>query len=223
VTLHEIADRLRAARRKSEVVATLMDTVPAFVGADGTGVYEFGRGGKLTLDSAGVSSAAVHRYLDCMSSGCFADPLLNTALERSEAVADQSVSDDAAWRPLFNETARPFGYRHLAIAPVIIFDGSAAISCLRSAGARAFSERELLRLMSVSLWSSSALTRLQHSDAPDLTARQREVVELVLRGLTNREIAALLQISANTVKKHLKDIFFRHGISRRAELATLFR
>jgi DNA-binding NarL/FixJ family response regulator len=51
-----------------------------------------------------------------------------------------------------------------------------------------------------------------------LTPRQQQVVELVLQGLTNREIAAALRIEEYTVKVHLRDIFYRLKIQRRTSL-----
>ena len=51
-----------------------------------------------------------------------------------------------------------------------------------------------------------------------LTPRQQQVVELVLRGLSNREIAAELRIEEYTVKVHLRDIFYRLKIQRRTSL-----
>jgi len=54
-----------------------------------------------------------------------------------------------------------------------------------------------------------------------LTARQLEITELAARGRTNAELSATLGISENTVKKHLKDIFRRLGVSNRTELAAV--
>jgi len=55
-----------------------------------------------------------------------------------------------------------------------------------------------------------------------LTARQRELAQLAARGRTNAELSAALEISENTVKKHLKDIFARVCVSNRTQLAVLF-
>lgn len=52
-----------------------------------------------------------------------------------------------------------------------------------------------------------------------LTAREMQVLELVERGLTNKEIAAELEIRAGTVKIHLKHIFEKTGIHGRYGLA----
>jgi DNA-binding CsgD family transcriptional regulator len=53
-----------------------------------------------------------------------------------------------------------------------------------------------------------------------LTAREREVGDLVSRGLTNREIARDLFLSEKTVESHLSRIFAKLGVSSRAELAA---
>jgi DNA-binding NarL/FixJ family response regulator len=54
-----------------------------------------------------------------------------------------------------------------------------------------------------------------------LTDRQMTIVEKVVRGMTNREIAAGLSISEETVKHHLTQIFNKTGVSGRLELALL--
>jgi len=53
---------------------------------------------------------------------------------------------------------------------------------------------------------------------PKLADREREIALLVVDGLTNREIAAGLSISENTVKTQLKRIFEKLGVNSRALL-----
>jgi DNA-binding CsgD family transcriptional regulator/PAS domain-containing protein len=53
-----------------------------------------------------------------------------------------------------------------------------------------------------------------------LSAREQEIVELVVRGLSNREIAELTSISRNTVKQHLKRVFGKVQVGSRTELAA---
>jgi DNA-binding NarL/FixJ family response regulator len=56
-------------------------------------------------------------------------------------------------------------------------------------------------------------------DAPgleQLTPREREVLGLLIQGLTNRQIAEALLISANTTKKHVDHILQKLGVSTRA-------
>lgn len=54
-----------------------------------------------------------------------------------------------------------------------------------------------------------------------LTSLQRKVAELVADGHSNREAADVLDVSVNTVKYHLKNIYPILGVSNRVELASL--
>jgi len=54
-----------------------------------------------------------------------------------------------------------------------------------------------------------------------LSARQREVLELVAQGLPNERIAARLFISPNTVKFHVRVIYERLGVHNRVEAARV--
>jgi DNA-binding CsgD family transcriptional regulator len=64
---------------------------------------------------------------------------------------------------------------------------------------------------------SKALPRSPLVDARHpCTCREREIVELLRRGLTNKQIAQQLGIMEETVKKHLQHIFDKYGVRRRA-------
>lgn len=56
--------------------------------------------------------------------------------------------------------------------------------------------------------------------AHGLTARERQLVALVLEGLDTRQLAARMFISAYTVKDHLKAVFDKLGVHSRRELVT---
>ncbi|MGH3754090.1 MAG: helix-turn-helix domain-containing protein [Pseudonocardiaceae bacterium] len=56
-----------------------------------------------------------------------------------------------------------------------------------------------------------------------LTHRETEVLDLVVEGLSNDEIAARLAISRRTVEAHLRTLFRKTGVARRAQLAVLYQ
>jgi DNA-binding CsgD family transcriptional regulator len=53
-----------------------------------------------------------------------------------------------------------------------------------------------------------------------LTGQQQEIVRLVAEGYSNREIAARLCVTVNTVRTHLKHIYNVIGVSSRTVLAA---
>jgi len=54
-----------------------------------------------------------------------------------------------------------------------------------------------------------------------LSERERSIAYLVARGMRNREIGSELNISENTVKRHLQSIFSKTGARDRLELAVI--
>jgi DNA-binding NarL/FixJ family response regulator len=63
----------------------------------------------------------------------------------------------------------------------------------------------------------SADSRATRPLPDDLTAREAEVLALIAQGLTNRDIATSLYLSAHTVKTHINRIFAKTGAKTRAE------
>ena len=60
--------------------------------------------------------------------------------------------------------------------------------------------------------------------ATSLTAREQEIAALIAEGLGNQQIGLRLYISENTVKKHVKAIYQKMGVSNRHQLmAELYR
>jgi two-component system nitrate/nitrite response regulator NarL len=56
-----------------------------------------------------------------------------------------------------------------------------------------------------------------------LMAREREILQLLDHGLSNKEIAALLSIQAATVKNHVHNILGKLGVRKRADAAATVR
>jgi DNA-binding CsgD family transcriptional regulator len=62
----------------------------------------------------------------------------------------------------------------------------------------------------------------REGDGGELTPQERRVAVLVSDGLTNREVAARLFVSTNTVETHLRHVFQKLGVRSRTELANRF-
>jgi len=57
----------------------------------------------------------------------------------------------------------------------------------------------------------------------ELLARQREILELVVEGLSNAEIARRLYLSESTIKEHLRAVYKVLGVRNRTEAAKTLR
>jgi two-component system response regulator DesR len=57
-------------------------------------------------------------------------------------------------------------------------------------------------------------------NATPLSPREREVLDLIAEGSTNREIAAVLHLSPHTVKEHTSSLYRKLGAKNRAEAVT---
>jgi DNA-binding CsgD family transcriptional regulator len=66
----------------------------------------------------------------------------------------------------------------------------------------------------------NAESRRQLNASGGLTAREAEILGWVARGCTNAEIAAVLFISPQTVRKHLENIFEKLGVRTRTAAAA---
>jgi two-component system NarL family response regulator len=55
---------------------------------------------------------------------------------------------------------------------------------------------------------------------PDLSARELQVLELIVRGLANKQIGYTLTIAEHTVKNHVKNILSKLGVQDRTQAAT---
>jgi len=53
-----------------------------------------------------------------------------------------------------------------------------------------------------------------------LTARERQILQFVRAGLTNKEVGRHLGIEEDTVKKHLRNMYAKLGVRRRAQMLT---
>ena len=93
----------------------------------------------------------------------------------------------------------------------------AALAGFEAVAALPFAERARREMR-----AAGAITRsAAEPGAAELTPHELRVAQLVAQGLTHREAAAALFVSAKTVEHHLRNVFRKLGVKRRAELARI--
>jgi DNA-binding CsgD family transcriptional regulator len=108
-------------------------------------------------------------------------------------------------------TDREAALAHLESARELAFTGGAR----RAEAAATFELRRLGRRVGRGGSRASGA-----AGVASLSGREREVADLVARGLTNRQIAAHLFLSEKTIEAHLSRAFAKLGVSGRAALAA---
>ncbi len=89
-------------------------------------------------------------------------------------------------------------------------------------GIRAVAAGRTLLTRAVSDKVIDALTAAAPSthDAPDLTLRERQVLQLIADGLTNRQIGQQLELAEKTVKNYVSGLLAKLGMERRTQAAV---
>ncbi|HEY5951069.1 MAG TPA: helix-turn-helix transcriptional regulator [Kofleriaceae bacterium] len=150
------------------------------------------------------------------------DPCLEAIRANHAPVGDEVISVDE-----FHDLAREFGYRgdkaHMLLLPIL--QTGQLLGTIRCGQLRPFTQQQRRDLTTLSGHVSVRLAQLGVTTVPDpwlenLTPRQREVAQLAARGHTNADIGVALEMSENTVKKHLKVIFDLLEVANRTELAA---
>ena len=118
------------------------------------------------------------------------------------------------------------------IIALTTYDGDTDIHRALEAGAQGYLLKEMLVTDVItairSAWRGArvlppavAVKLAEHAQTKDLTKRELEVLELVARGLTNKEVAAAIGRTNETVKLHLKRIFAKMRVSDRTQAVTI--
>ena len=104
-----------------------------------------------------------------------------------------------------SKKVEPEKFRELLVS---VFRGEAALSGLTAA--------KILKE-----FAARASKHSETTPVDDLTEREKEVLQLLAAGLTNKEIGAKLDIAENTVKNHLKNILGKLHLRNRVQAAAL--
>ena len=141
------------------------------------------------------------------------------------AIIDLSLTNALIWEQGISSEHME-GYQLLADTkaasiPTIVVSGVASVDDIQ----RAYTEHSIFAYLEKQAFDRNTFRRLveeasfhraTESELDCLTVREREVFDLMAKGMTNKEIAEALVITTNTVKRHLKAIFEKLEVHTRS-------
>ncbi|WP_221796453.1 helix-turn-helix transcriptional regulator [Oceanobacter mangrovi] len=170
-----------------------------------------------------LSEESVTRYRNYYQ---FHDPITFEMRRRVCSVASEVMPANEFYKTdYYQGHMEPEGLRHGI--NLYLFDQGKDIGDLRiwrSHKKENFSEREklLLRVLEPHLCRGIMRQKQSQLDISCLTAREKDVAQLVGKGLTDREIANYLNIGFSTVRTHLNKSLAKLECANRAELAVRY-
>lgn len=70
--------------------------------------------------------------------------------------------------------------------------------------------------------SSFSKFEIQNPEMESLTIRENEILDLIAKGLMNKEVAYQLDISVGTVRKHIQNIYEKLQVNTRVEAVNMY-
>src|SRR5215813_5183901 len=218
--------------RGSEQSLHLVRGIERIVGAamSSIGVYgNFGpnRKGRIEENTTTTDGTAARVWAALHQRGTSLSPSLRALANQSEAqrpvaVRRRELLQDQEWygSEYFVDYYGPCGFDDYVKTMRPLGNGRVATMSLnRAAGDRPFTEedRNLLAVFQEE-WLRLRTAQEKESDGPRISRRQREVLDALLRGASEKEVAWELGISQQTVHTHVKSIYLAYGTRSRAEL-----
>ena len=156
------------------------------------------------LATGRTTRALLDAALDAIPAAAFITSLQGAPIEANAMARLWLTREGRAGRDILREAIRRRGNASFAVTPVVSPGTPARCMVIARPGAE-----------------PSSLARVALASARwSLTARQSEVLQLVVEGLTNRTIAASLRIAERTVEVHLTAMFEKAQVESRGELAA---
>lgn len=222
--LARLVQETARARSEGDLVGRFMDHAAAAFDARFLGIYYFSS--RIALREVHLSGLSM-TSLELFFAARGEVPLVATVAEKQRPFAERDVFSDREWercertRDLTKET----GVRRVLIGPIVWGGKVAGLFHLgRGPEAPPFAEASYwdAATLAAHLSSVHGLARLVSDGTGDafLTARERQVAELVARGKTTADVARALAVSPNTVKESLKRVFRKLGVRSRAAMVA---
>lgn len=215
-----------------------VDLIPRLVASDLTtlSVCDLDSGHRYVVSD--VRASIGRREIEVFDHYFFDHPLVRAHGRNPQAmtcrISDLVPDQDFHRTPLFNEYYRAIHIDHVMAVPLYV-DDKLLVSFVLNRANRGFDdhERALLDLIRPQLANLYRLEGALESARPHaavsggrgnadmgrLTAREREVLEWVIAGKTNRDIGQILGAQPRTVEKHLERIYEKLGVETRTAAA----
>ena len=227
--MSQLFNLFRRAKNRSELSSALIDALPGQLNADAAAVAWYGEGGGVSdLLFTGIPAPVIQQYERCAAE---VDVVQAECVKAMRCVDSAMLFTDGEWQKqaMYREIGRPAKVYHHLVSPIVRESGVIGVlSVARREEGRPFAAAEREQALTCSMFASLALARIDGSataagsgPTKPLTRRERQVADLVARGRANKEIAAALDISENTVKACLKVVFAKLSIGSRVELAVM--
>ena len=218
----EIVARLARVDREADLRSAILDDLMRLMRADFGASYVWHADNASFQNSVNynMDPANLKRYDDWYQ---FHDPMTHRLRQRRRASYVEEVLPrrEMMRTEFFNDFLARDGLDHGI--NMYLFDGDRDLGDFRiwrAAGRPDFQAREIDLLNALEPFLTRALRRQSRRYA-SLTLRESEVVVLVAKGCTDRDIAGLLGIGFGTVRTHLNSAMQKRCCANRAELAAL--
>ena len=223
--------QIHRSRSLQELQNTFLSVAPKFVDADAYGLYLFD---KDLQTSSVISHRANQKFLAEYEKIRSDDPLFNYVVSEKRFTHSLAIFEKRDWlqQPLHGFLSR-WGLDYSIEAPLVCEGRITGTLNFAIGGKHYFAEESLAlaeflcaefdatyqRLLELERLRKQAATSIAHSGRfEDLSQRSGQVLELLLGGMSNRQISTQLNISENTVRYHVKQIYRQYGVHNRAQL-----
>lgn len=176
-----------------------------------------------TPQGEALASAYRQHYWDASCSYADRTGDLATIARPADLVAEDSPHSDSG---MLTDYFRPLGleYDLMVCLPAGAPQRTLRVLFFRGPGAD-FSDRDIavLTLLRPHLQAAFITAERHRNGLVPLTPRQRQIMQCVEAGYTNRQIARQLFVSEGTVGKHLENVFQRLDVNSRTAAIAKFR
>lgn len=156
------------------------------------------------LNVLGIHNVLLDGYVHLLRAGCYFSIDKPDRARNAIREAMKYIVPDGLWT-IAADFVPAFGEELYAVAAEFDPDAPAKI---RSIGEKIYEKLTPLR------------NDMMRGTSEGLTKREREVADLAMKGHSNAEIAAELNVSVRTVRFHLENVYSKLNISRRSKFAS---